>query len=79
MKEDKMAWKKRVMPITFLIGKPEQKRSLWRPEHTQEECLKMDVKGNHDMDWIHAGNDRALLRKVVAPRIPLNTGNILTR
>jgi hypothetical protein len=39
----------------------------------------MDVKDNHGLDWIHLDNDRALLRKAVTPRIPLNTGNILTR
>ena len=43
-----------------LVGKPEGKRSLWRPRHRWENNIKMDLQemGCGGMDWIELAQDR---------------------
>jgi hypothetical protein len=45
---------------TILVGKPEEKRPLGRPEPTWEDNIKMNVRetGCEDVDWICPAQDR---------------------
>jgi hypothetical protein len=43
-----------------LVGKPEGKRPLGRPQHTWEDGIKMDLReiGCGGVEWIHLAQDR---------------------
>jgi len=47
-----------------LVGKPEGKRSLWKPRRNWEDNIKMDLQevGCEGMDWIELAQDRDRLR-----------------
>jgi hypothetical protein len=59
-----------------LVGKPEGKRSLWRPRHNWEDNIKMDLQdvGCWGMDWIELAQDRdrwrALVNAVMKLQVP---------
>jgi len=59
-----------------LVGKPEGKRALARPEHRWEDNIKMDLKevGCGGMDWIELAQDRdrwrSLVNAVMDLRVP---------
>ena len=59
-----------------LVGKPEGKRSLGRPELRWEDNIKMDLQevGCWGMDWIRLAQDRdrwlALVNAVMNLRVP---------
>ena len=59
-----------------LVGKPEGKRSLWRPRRRWENNIKMDIQkmGCEGMDWIQLAQDRyrwrALVSAVMNLRVP---------
>jgi hypothetical protein len=44
----------------FLVGKPEEMRSLRRPVHIWENNIKMDLREIRleGVDWIHLAQDR---------------------
>jgi len=51
----------------MLVGKPEGKRSLWRPRRRWDDNIKMDVYevGCGGMDWIEVAQDKDRLRTLV--------------
>jgi len=59
-----------------LVGKPEGKRSLGRPECRWEDNINMDLQevGCGDMDWIELAQDRdrwrTLVNAVTSLRVP---------
>jgi hypothetical protein len=59
-----------------LVGKPEGKRQLGRPNSRCEDNIKMDQSGNGiwGMDWIDLAQDRnrwrALVKAVMKLRVP---------
>jgi S-ribosylhomocysteine lyase LuxS involved in autoinducer biosynthesis len=42
-----------------LVGKPEEKRSIWRPRHRWQDNIEMVLQevGCGDMDWIELAQD----------------------
>jgi hypothetical protein len=44
----------------ILVGKPQRKRPLGRPEHKLEVNIRMDLRevGWGDVDWIHLAQER---------------------
>jgi hypothetical protein len=61
---------------SVLLGKPEGKRSLWRPRCKWEDHIMADLQevGCKDMDWIGLAQDRdrlrALVNEVMNLRVP---------
>jgi len=51
-----------------LVGKPEEKRPLWRPRHGWEDNIKMDLQevGMVGMDWIELVRDKDRWRELVS-------------
>jgi hypothetical protein len=68
----------------ILVGKPEEKRPLERPERRWEDNIKMchQEVGCGSLDWIELVHDRdrwrALVNAVMNLRVPQNVGNFLT-
>jgi malate synthase len=50
-----------------LVGKPEKKRSLWRPRRRWEDNIKMDLQevGGGRGDWIKLAQNRDKWRALV--------------
>jgi hypothetical protein len=56
----------------FLVGKPEGKRPLGRPNHKWEDIIKKDQKvGCGSMDWIKLAQDRKRWRALVTAAMNL--------
>ena len=70
---------------SVLVGEPEGKRPLRRPRRKWEDNIKMDLQevGRGGIDWTDQAQDRdrwrALVNTVMNFRVPLNSGNFLTR
>jgi hypothetical protein len=68
----------------ILVGRPEGKGPLGRPNRRWEDNIKMDFRGKGfgDVDWVHLAQDRdrwrAVVNTVMNLRVPLNSGNFLT-
>jgi hypothetical protein len=68
----------------ILLGKPEGKRSLGRPNRTWEDNIRMDLReiGYEGVEWINLAQDRDQRRDRVNPlmnlRVPQKEGNFLT-
>jgi hypothetical protein len=67
-----------------LVGKPEGKRTLWRPRPTWDDYTRMDLQevgcGGTDWNELAQGRERwrALVNAVMNHRVPWNAGNFLT-
>jgi len=59
-----------------LVGKPERKSPLGRPNHRWEDNIKMDLRevGCESMDWVELAQDtdrwRALVNAIMNLRVP---------
>jgi len=59
-----------------MVGKPEEKRPLWRPRHRWKDNIKMDLQEVEcgGMDWVELdqGRDRwlALVNAVMNAQVP---------
>jgi len=68
----------------ILDGKPEKKRTLWRPTSRWEDNIGMDLReiGYKSVDWIHLARVRdqwrALADTVMNLPVPKRAGNFLT-
>jgi hypothetical protein len=75
-------WEKR-NAYRLLVGKPEGKRRLGRPEHSWVDNIKMDLReiGWDSMDWIDLAQDRdqwrALVNTTMNLLVPQNAGKFL--
>ena len=56
-----------------LVGKPEGKRSLWRPRRIWEDNIKVNLQEVRcrDMDWINLAQDRDRWRALVSTAMNL--------
>jgi len=67
-----------------LVGKPDGKTPLGRPNHRWKDNIKMDLEevGCGGMDWAELAQDRdrwrALVNVVMNLWVPYNAGNFLT-
>jgi hypothetical protein len=64
-----------------LVGNPEEKRPLIRPQHRWEDNIKMDLQ-QVGMEWTDLTQDRvrwwARVNVVMNLQFPSNVGNFLT-
>ena len=77
------AYRERTGIYRDLVGKPEEKRPLWRNSRRWEDNIKMDFQevGCEGTDWIMLVQDRdswrALVNAVMNLRVPYRAGNFL--
>jgi hypothetical protein len=76
--------KERCIGYRVLVGKPEGRRPLGRPQRRWEDNTEMDLRivGWRGMDWVNLFQDgdrwQALVNAVMNLRVPHNAGNFLT-